>query len=297
MCWSSHTMCLAHNVGHRSATTGQLHTVSRQSIVVSMNRTTSLKTIAGTVLGTGSLLMGTALGASAPAMAEPTTPVAESTTAAASPDFDHRTYVALVASWYRVFLGRSASADPGSDYWVGQLDNGVAPDRVLAFVLTSPEYAKIATTSIYRAYLDRPLDPGASYWLDGVAAGSFPLEWVEQNVASSPAYLQKTGANRGQGDVAVEGWYSVILQRSPSLGERRYWTGRIRDVGALGAVRELWYTPEAVNHRVQQHYAGLLGRQASGGELAYWNDLEVRSDISVIEAIGASPEFARRALR
>lgn len=255
-------------------------------------RSVSLRTTVATLAGAGALLAGSALvavpatAASAPAAVD----------AAVTPDVA-ATNASLVASWYTTFLGRSAAGDPGSRYWVQQLDAGISPTTALASILRSPEHVTRSVTTIYRAYLDAPLDPGARYWVDGVVAGRFPLEWVEQNVATSSQYQVKTGASRGHDDAAVEGWYSVTLDRSPSLGERSYWGSRLDDVGSLQAFRELWYAPETVDHRVQLHYQGLLGRSADSGELAYWFPREVASDISVVAAIGSSPEYVRNAQR
>ena len=261
-------------------------------------RSGSIRTTIATLAGAGALLAGSALVA-APATAAPTgaTSAPAVLSAAVTPDLVALTDATLVASWYATFLHRSAAADPGSRYWVQQLDDGVSPTTALASILQSPEHVTSSVTAIYRAYLDAPLGSGAQQWINGVVTGQFPLEWVEQNVATSSQYQAKTGASRGRNDVAVEGWYSVTLNRSPGLGERSYWGSRIDDAGSLQAFRELWYASETVDRRTQLHYRGLLGRSAGSGELAYRFPLEVRSDISVVAAIGSSPEYVRNAQR
>lgn len=260
-------------------------------------RSSSLRTTIATLAGAGALLAGSALVAT-PATAAPTAAApAPAVSAAVTPDVGAATNATLVASWYATFLHRSAAADPGSRYWVQQLDDEVSPTKTLASILQSREHVTGSVTAIYRAYLDAPPASGAQTWVNGVVTGQFPLEWVEQNVATSSQYQVKTGASRGRNDVAVEGWYSATLNRSPSLGERSYWGSRIDTAGSLQAFRELWYAPETVDRRTQLHYQGLLGRSAGSGELAYWFPREVRSDIGVVAAIGSSPEYARNAQR
>ena len=48
--------------------------------------------------------------------------------------------VALVDSWYRMFLGRSALRDPASAGWTNLLRRGGSPAAVLAGILGSAEY-------------------------------------------------------------------------------------------------------------------------------------------------------------
>jgi hypothetical protein len=48
--------------------------------------------------------------------------------------------VALVDSWYRMFLGRSALRDPAGAGWINLLRRGGSPGSVLAGILASPEY-------------------------------------------------------------------------------------------------------------------------------------------------------------
>ena len=172
---------------------------------------------------------------------------------------------ALVAAWYAQFLGRSAAADPGAQFWVKALEAGQDPGALLGQILRSPEHVTASVRTIYRTYLARDPDPGAAYWVGGVVRGDFPLEWVEQNVASSGEYLARADVG-----TSVAGWYAAVLGRAPSGGERAYWAGRVGAVGALSALREIWYTSEAVTARVQAHYRDLLGRTAGAGEIGYW---------------------------
>lgn len=258
-------------------------------------KSTRVKKLAST-LGVGSLLLGGAVMAAPAASAAPavTTTATASTSTAAESLQAAGPRTALVSAWYRQFLFRDAAEDPGSQYWVVQLRT-TPPAEVLAQILTSPEHVATTVEVYYLAYLDRSTsgDGGARYWIDGVLAGSFPLEWVEQNVLASPEYLARTGADGG----VVQAWYLDVLDRNVYRpGEIAYWQDRLRQTSSLQVLRELWYSPEAVNGRVEFAYAISLGRAPNAGELAYWYGPEVDSDARVRIAIASSPEALAFAL-
>src|SRR5262245_22521632 len=77
---------------------------------------------------------------------------------------------ALVSSWYQRFLGRPP--DPGSATWVQQLQDGSAPDAVLAGILASDEYYRRSGGSpegfVRKLFRDltsrRPGPREADYW-------------------------------------------------------------------------------------------------------------------------------------
>lgn len=244
-----------------------------------------------------SIAVGAALGAAAPASAAP--PPAATTQAATTQAASPVHHAVQVESWYRTFLGRDSTSDPGSRYWVGRLDRGEAPDAVLADLLRSREHASAAVATITRAYLGSGSVAGQDAWVDAVVSGRRSLEGVEQEVAGSDALLLATS---GEGCVAdctpgpgpVPTWYRVVLHRAPSPGELAYWDARVAGRGAPDAARELWYTPEAVTDRVQTHYTGLLQRRASTGEVAYWYRQEVTDDAAVVAQIATSDEFRTR---
>ena len=56
-------------------------------------------------------------------------------------------------------------------------------------------------------------------------------------------------------------------------------------------VRAIWYSSEAVDLRVADHYETYLGRSASASELAYWFPREVASDDAVVLAFASSAEY------
>jgi hypothetical protein len=81
--------------------------------------------------------------------------------------------VALVDSWYRAYLGRTALNDPGSAGWIDLLRRGSPPASVLAGILGSPEYFnRVGGTmpafinAIYRDVVGRQPTPGElRFWL------------------------------------------------------------------------------------------------------------------------------------
>ena len=234
------------------------------------------------------------LGALISAAAVSATALVGAPPASAAPGDD----AAVVNSWYTDFLDRPAYGDPGAQVWVDRL--GVqAPGDVVWAITHSREYnaARLDETYLYTLGRTASSDPGAAYWVRGVGEQRFPLEWVVQNVYASGEYTR--GVPREQ---LVGNWYAGVFtyditsfgednDRYPSDGEVAYWSARIAAVGTLGAYRELYYAPEAVAHRVTDHYLDLLGRVPSAGEIAYWSPKEVESDINVQVLIAATGEY------
>lgn len=198
----------------------------------------------------------------------------------------------ITTQWYVDFLERdpaTLAGDRGRAYWVTQIDAGLRPSDALWAITHSNEYHVNEVTDLYQGLLARTPDAGASYWVNGLNAGSFPLEWVAQNILASPEYAQ---LNEEGG--LVNAWYADILDRTAGAGEVAYWEGRLAAVGPLTTVREIYYASEAVEERIETHYENLLGRPADGGGLTYWYPREVESDINVQVLIASTPEYAAR---
>lgn len=182
----------------------------------------------------------------------------------------------LVNAWYGSFLQRNTNAD--ALVWIDALDGGAEPADVTWAITHSPEYHQKRIADLYDRLLGRAPDAGAQYWLDGTNAQQFPVEWVYQNVLASPEYFSRTTKGKGP----VTSWYSEFLHRpSASAGEKDYWVARITEVGRLTALREFYYTPEAVRTRIDDSYRYLLDRPADAGGLAYWYAKEGESDVNV----------------
>lgn len=198
---------------------------------------------------------------------------------------------AVVNGWYEDFLGRTARTDLGANYWVQRLEVQ-APGDVLWSITHSPEFNATQIDAYYQGYLGREPDPGADYWLDGVNSGAFPLEWVEQNILASEEFDRRVTRPRDRlsGSNLITAWYAAVLGRPAQAGEGAYWGYRVEIVGRLGALRELWFTPEGVAARISANYA-LLEREPSLSEIDYWYFKEIESDINVAVLIASTPEY------
>jgi hypothetical protein len=205
----------------------------------------------------------------------------------------------IVNGWYRDFLHRSPEnleADYGRDHWIERLNTGEPRSAVLGDIVRSSEYATRRVGDSYQAILGRKPDPGASYWVEGVSQRGMALEWVDQNLLASQELHSRWAARPNGDDLYVQQLYVHVLGRyawETTPGERAYWAGRIRAVGRLAAVRELWYADEAVRHRLAGHYISLLGyRGVDRDGLHYWYPREVTSDLTTRVAIASTDEYA-----
>jgi len=254
---------------------------------------TSPSRLRGLVVGAVATAVAGSL-AAAPAVAAPAAPQeAQASTLAAEADGVVRaaaTNDAVVQSWYTDFLGRTdPAADPGRQFWVGQLDGGAPRADVLRSITESREYAELTVGALYALLLGRGLDPGAEYWVSGVDERGMAVEWVSQNIFASDEFFRTQA--RSDDYALVRIWYAALTGRTPTDGEVAYWVDRVQRFGRFRALREFWYAPESVATRVVVNYALLLERPPSQGELGYWAPLEVRSDREVAVLIASTPEY------
>lgn len=203
----------------------------------------------------------------------------------------------LVQAWYREFLQRTsddAAADPGREHWTHRLDDGDPREEVLRDLLRSREHVSRRVSDAYQDVLGRSPDPGAAQWVDGATSSGMALEWVEQNLLASRELYEEWSWAGDHDDLYVQDLYAAVLGRyswESTPAERAYWVGRLRAVGRLAAVRELWSTDEAVRHRVEEHYGDLLRRTPDVDGMAYWSRVEARSDLDAVVGIAATEEF------
>lgn len=205
----------------------------------------------------------------------------------------------VVEQWYVDFLQRPAGqtqAQAGRQFWTDRLNAGDSRLRILESIQSSQEFADVTVGGYYRKHLGRAADDrGADSWKNGVRADMEP-EWVEQNILASQEFADRSGRN------PVDEWYTTILDRSgtdpANTGEEEYWVARAKQVGSLAAVREIWYSGEAVDKRVRAAYAGLLGRtggSVSTNEVDYWYKTAVAGRLAFQNQIATSDEYAARA--
>jgi hypothetical protein len=201
----------------------------------------------------------------------------------------------IVRFWYQTVLGRlDPASDPGRSYWVGMLDRGVPREYVLGSIVRSHEYAELEVGRYYNRFLYRAPDPGARYWIDQTADHDMAWEWVAQNILASP----ERQARAHRTSQYVNGLYLDVLGRFPGpadSGAVGYWSNRYEQVGALTLVREIWYTDEAVRHRLNLNYQFQLGRDVDQAGLDYWVPRERQSDITVQVDLASTAEYADRA--
>ncbi len=118
-----------------------------------------------------------------------------------------------------------------------------------------------------------------------------PSDGSHVRYRSTLAWFAPRGSERDR-ELLITAWYDEFLDR-PFDPDARYWTGRVRTVGRLAALREMYHPPEAVTRPVGLTYDDLLGRQPNRGEVAYRSPGEVESTISDKVLIGTTHEYRR----
>ena len=173
-----------------------------------------------------------------------------------------------VESLYEQLLHRSA--DPGASYWVGLLNQGVAPSTVVQTLETSSEYLSNVVTGIYEHYLNRAPDPGGlNAWVGALQSGA-TIEQVIEGFIASPEFYQVQGGGTNAGFVTV--FYKDILNRAPDPGGYAYWlnalnSGSITPAGmAAGFLTSQEYRIDLIGLDYQLY----LGRLPDAGGLDAW---------------------------
>jgi hypothetical protein len=132
-----------------------------------------------------------------------------------------------VDAYYHTFLGRSASADAASNYWVGLLQAHGDEEEVLQGILTSPEYTAghvrdhEFVSDLYFRLLGRTADGGGTtFWEQRLGTGMSRADVVDGFLRSREA-----------AEVAEESFYAAYLNRK---GDplREFWIGSLAG-GAL----------------------------------------------------------------
>lgn len=130
---------------------------------------------------------------------------------------DYRAHVVETA--YETYLGRSADAD-GSQYWVGQMANGVTKEQMEADFIGSPEYINDHggagqgwVSGMYEDLLGREPDAaGLQYWDAQLAAGADPTS-VAHGFAAS---LEREA-------IIIQSIYGQVLGRQAAPDEVNFW--------------------------------------------------------------------------
>ena len=162
----------------------------------------------------------------------------------ASPEFRSRYGSApsdteLVDAMYRNVLGRPGDS-AGTEFWLGQLANGMTTIRLLRSFADSPENIDATGTSppltsqasqvlrLYRAAFGRlPDASGFAYWVDQACRGRSMLS-IATGFASSPEFAARYGASLTD-EVLIAALYRNVLDRDGDAGGVRFWLQRRAD--------------------------------------------------------------------
>ncbi len=99
----------------------------------------------------------------------------------------------FVQDMYLDLLGRTPDA-AGSAYWLGLLSTGAKREDVVAGFVRSGEVAARAVDGFYAAYLHRPADSAASYWLSLWTGGLVRLTDIAAGYLTSDEFFNNGAA-------------------------------------------------------------------------------------------------------
>jgi Repeat of unknown function (DUF5650)/Domain of unknown function (DUF4214) len=172
-----------------------------------------------------------------------------------------------VAAVYQDVLGRPVDS-VGLDYWVGQLDGGVARMNVAQRLVTSAEYYAKVIGPAYQQYLGRPADAqGLAYWIGRMENG-LTDEQLESQLIASPEFYGHAG---GTDKAWVDAMYQDLLGRQPDSAGETFWITLLKNGTQRASVADGFATSsERESQIIQADYEKYLGRTPSASEVSYW---------------------------
>jgi hypothetical protein len=161
-------------------------------------------------------------------------PVGVSTINSGLPEITNK-YEAMefyLGSLYHGALGRAPDS-AGLQYWISQLDNGMAPDQVLRGIWASFEYRAKSVEAVYQRYLGRAAEADAvAYWTDFISA--------QDETAFHIAILTSAECRTAAGSDAqyIQSLYADLLNRTAESAEESYWLATLgnADGAQLGRI-------------------------------------------------------------
>jgi hypothetical protein len=179
-----------------------------------------------------------------------------------------------ISQEYQNLLGRSPDWT-GFNFWLGQMEQGLAPESVEAGILSSNEFVQNQggdaidwLGGVYNDLLGRNPDPvGMNYWLNALQSGQSADE-VALRIATSP--------EREANVIAQD--YSQFLGRAPEDGALEFWLGQMQqgatraDVAAdiVGSDEYFQLHNNDNTDFIVGAYGDMLGRTPDCDEVAYW---------------------------
>jgi len=199
------------------------------------------------------------------------------------------TSAALVAAFYNDLLHRAP--DPGSAYFVQQLDSGVTPAKVAYEIETDPgnEYRMDLVAQDYQTLLKRVGAPSElTGWVNLLDAGASDQQ-VAAMVAGTPEYYALHGSTTTG---FLNGLYTDALGRPDSEGA--FVTAVNQGVSRQSVAEAVFTSPEGLLHQVLADYEQFLGRSGVGdpgaAEFASAMASGVSHEVVVSDLLG-SPEY------
>ena len=200
----------------------------------------------------------------------------------------------LISASYQDTLSRAAGPDE-IQYWSQLVGRGFGRTEIATGFLTSTEHRTRELQSVYRAYLGREAGAGdISFWLAQYGRMVTGTDELIYYVSQSPEYFQRSG-----NDVAtlIASAYTQLLGRTARPDEVSFWLEQYRVIGKEALVYLIWESDEAHSYRISEMYKTYLGREAGGGDRAFWTPIARRfSGYDVLHGILTSPEYWTRSI-
>jgi hypothetical protein len=197
---------------------------------------------------------------------------------------------------YSTLLGRTPD-QAGLAYWNKQLDQGVAPQAIVADIMASPEYRKDMVDKLYQALLNRAADAGGeAYWISFLGQGHSQQD-LEIAMLASPESLHPVSGGASP-SWSLDSIYQSLLGQTGDAGGEQWWSHLLNTgTSPQQVVAAIAASSEAAQAFVDNAYQALLNRPADNGGLAYWSQYisDGHSIENLMFALASSHEFLNAA--
>jgi len=143
--------------------------------------------------------------------------------------------VHFIGKAYQDLLGRPIDA-AASNYWLGQMKNGVTRTQVAAQLLRSGQAPNARVQNFYSQFLHRPGSPSEVAYFAGMLQQGASIEQVEAGILGSAEYFAQRGGGTNSGFLAA--LYQDVLGRPADPPAIALWMQQLASGASRSAIAQ-----------------------------------------------------------